>query len=270
MKQYGFLTEFPTAAKREADNAQEPDFSKLKIKDLSNFLWSSIDNDDSRDLDQIEYAVKEPTGTRLYVAIAQVDPLAPRNSAIDKAAQNNTTSVYTCVQTFSMLPLQLSTDLTSLVEGQKRLAVVTEIVFDKDGKVGQSQIYPAIVQNKAQLTYDAVQYWLESRSGGSTTQPSDITRRMLEKIRANKALGDQLLWQDELAQTLRRRRHEAGALTLTSIEFRPVVSSAGALDLKVNPINRATQLIEDLMIAVNQISVDFLLAHQFPTLRRVV
>jgi VacB/RNase II family 3'-5' exoribonuclease len=270
MKKFGFLTEFPPAARAEADKAQEPDFAKLKIKDLTSFLWSSIDNDDSRDLDQIEYTVKEPGGTRLYVAIAQVDPMVPRNSAIDKAAQTNTTSIYTGAETFTMLPPRLSTDLTSLVEGEKRLAVVTEIVFNSDGKVGPSQIYPAIVQNKAQLTYDAVQYWLESRTGGSTTQPSDITRRMLEKIRGNSALGDQLTWQDDLAQTLRRRRHEAGALTLTSIEFRPVVSKEGALDLKINPINRATQLIEDLMIAVNQVSVEFLLARGFPTLRRVV
>src|SRR5882672_1288930 len=130
MKKYGFLTEFPQAAKADADKAQEPDFSKLKIKDLGDLLWSSIDNDDSRDLDQIEYAVKESNGTRLYVAIAQVDPLVPRNSAVDKAAQTNTSSVYTGVETFPMLPLRLSTDLTSLVEGQKRLAVVTEIVFD--------------------------------------------------------------------------------------------------------------------------------------------
>jgi len=287
MQEHGFLVDFPPPALREAAQAAEPDFARLPARDLTGWLWSSIDNDDSRDLDQIEFARREPGGTRLYVAIAQVDPFVHQGSALDEAAQHNTTSVYTGVQTFPMLPERLSTDLSSLLEGQKRLANVVELLLEDDGQVHESTVYPAIVINRAQLTYDAVARWLEARAGGSTTQPSDITpppvreasvpgtgggvtRRMTEKIRQAPALQEQLLLQEGAAQALCQRRHEAGALTLQAIEFRPSVSPEGAVDLAARPLNRATQLIEDLMIAANQAAVGYLLAHRFPTLRRVV
>src|SRR5258708_5430361 len=263
MQARGFLTDFSAAALREADRAAEPSFDQLGYRDLSGWLWSSIDNDDSRDLDQIEFAQKEPGGTRVYIAIAQVDRFVPKGSALDVAAQHNTTSIYTGVQTFPMLPERLSTDLSSLVEGQKRAAVVFEILVTPEGKVPESTAYPAIVMNRAQLAYDGVAAWLEK--GGAVPPASEMTRHVLEKIRASRELQEQLALQDAAAQALRERRHESGALTLQTIEFRPEVTPQGVVRIGAHTINRATQRIEDLMITANQASVRLLLSRHFPT-----
>src|SRR4051812_33255993 len=83
MQERGFLTEFPLAALKESESAKEPDLSGGPYRDLTGWLWSSIDNDESRDLDQIEFARREPDGIRLFVAIAQVDPFARKGSALD-------------------------------------------------------------------------------------------------------------------------------------------------------------------------------------------
>lgn len=270
----GFLVEFPSEVIREAAQASEPPFDTLGLKDLSAWLWSSIDNDDSRDLDQIEYAESEKEGVRLYLAVANVNAFVPLGSATDEAARHNTTSLYTGVQTFPMLPEKFSFDISSLVEGQKRLAVVVEILLDAEGGILQSAVYPAIVQNKAQLTYTAVATWLEEKTGGQRSGPattsSPRTTQVLEKIRQNGDLQNQLVIQDRIAQTLRQRRHTAGALSLQTLEFRPAVSSEGDIDLSTHESNRATQLIEDLMIAANQAGVTFLDAKGFPSFRRVV
>ncbi|MFI5224859.1 MAG: RNB domain-containing ribonuclease [Nitrospirales bacterium] len=130
---YGFLVEPPTAALAEAARLSEPDFRHLGLKDLTGWLWSSIDNDDSRDLDQVEYLLSDPHGTRLFVGIADVSSFIDRGSALDQAARHNTTSIYTGVRTFPMFPERLSTNLTSLVEGQNRLAVVVEMLVPPDG-----------------------------------------------------------------------------------------------------------------------------------------
>jgi ribonuclease R len=268
MQERGFLTQFPPEAMQAAERATEPDFARLGWKDLTGWVWSSIDNDDSRDLDQIEFARREPSGVRVYVAIAQVDPFVPKNSALDKAAQQNTTSIYTGVQTFPMLPEHLSTDLSSLNEHEMRAAIVFEMLVTPEGKVSESSVYPAIVMNKVQLTYDAVAVWLEGPSVRAFN--AEITQRMLEKIRASRELQDQLKIQDAAAQALRAHRHVSGALTLQTIEFRPTVELSGEVSLGTHESNRATQLIEDFMIAANQASVQFLLARNSPTLRRVV
>ena len=140
MTERGFLAEIPKEAREEAENKQEPVFDKPGIRDLRSYLWSSIDNDDSRDLDQIEYAIREAGGTRLYVGIADVDALVARHSIIDQSAEHNTTSVYTGVLTFPMLPEKLSTDLTSLNEDQERFALVIEMLDARTERVCSSKI----------------------------------------------------------------------------------------------------------------------------------
>lgn len=267
MKEHGFRTDFPQEALHQAEQVLEEPSNKSPIKDLTHLLWSSIDNDDSRDLDQLEYIQQEANGSRLFVAIADINWCVPPNSPVDQTAQQNTTSVYTGVEIFPMLPEKLSTDLTSLLEGKLRYAIIFEILFSKDGDSLQSTVYPALVQNKAQLTYEAVSIWLEKKN-----EPTDsaITSRMLTKIRANNDLQDQLRIQDQLAQTLEKKRHEAGALNFGTSELRPSISSTGEIHLNAHQANRATQLIENFMIAANQASVTFLESKKFPSIRRVV
>ncbi|HLQ77088.1 MAG TPA: RNB domain-containing ribonuclease [Terriglobia bacterium] len=268
MQARGFLVRFPEEVHKELSNAHEPPFDSLKIRDLSSWLWSSIDNDDSRDLDQIEYVQNEAKGTRVYVGIADVDWFVPLRSALDRAAAQNTTSVYTGVETFMMLPEGLSTDLSSLNEGGKRLAMIAEMLVAPDGSVLESMNYPAIVENKAQLTYDAVAAWLE---GKTETGISEAGHRTLDKINKSAELQTQIKLQDETAQMLRVRRHEAGALSFNTQELRPVMSPEGSvLDLETRQQNRASYIIEDFMIASNQATAGFLDTKNFPSIRRVV
>jgi VacB/RNase II family 3'-5' exoribonuclease len=266
LQRFGFLVDFPPGALQEVGRLAEPDFSRLQCLDLTAWLWSSIDNDESRDLDQIEYIRSEPRGTRLSVAIADVVSFVERGTALDKAAWHNTTSLYTGVRTFPMLPDKLSTDLTSLVEGEERLAIVIEALITSDGSLAEPTVYRAKVRNQAQLTYHAVAAWLENQPGNG----SPVTERMLAKIRANPALQEQLGRQNELAQALRQRRLEAGALTFETIELRPELAPGDRWELKAAAANAATRLIEDFMITANQAVISFLQSKRFPTVRRVV
>jgi exoribonuclease II len=171
----GFLIQVPDEAQSQLKIEREPAFETLKLPDLTSWLWSSIDNDDSRDLDQIEYAKKEKAGTRIYIGVADVDWFVPLNTALDQAAEHNTTSVYTGIMTFPMLPEHLSTDLSSLNENVRRLAMVTEILIGVDGAILESSVYPAVVQNHAQLTYNAFAAWLEGKKDLREPAASDIT-----------------------------------------------------------------------------------------------
>src|SRR2546426_6644180 len=213
MRERGFLVKSPPEAIEQLKTETEPPLDSLKVVDLSSWLWSSIDNDESRDLDQIEYAKKEAGGTRIYVGIAEVDWFVPLNSSLDQAAKQNTTSIYTGVETFPMLPDKLSTDLSSLNEGARRLAIVVEILVADDGSMKESTVYPAIVENKAQLTYNAVAAWLEG-GGNFDEHASGLSGagvKTIEKIRESEELQAQLHMQDKVAQLLCERRHEAGA-----------------------------------------------------------
>ncbi len=228
-------------------------------RDLRELQWCSIDNDDSMDLDQLTVAHELPDGAvQLLVAIADVDALVGKGSAVDDHARTNTTSVYTAGEIFPMLPEKLSTDLTSLADGKDRAAVVVEITVGADGSIGGSDVYRAAVHNHAKLAYDAVAAWLE----GHGPAPSALA--------AVPGLDANLRTQDEVAQKLREIRHEHGALELQTIEARPVFDADEIRDLKPEEHNRAKELIEDLMVAANGVTARFLEAKGLPSVRRVV
>jgi len=264
------------ARKAMAEKGLEPDFSRDALaelaalrgpapvsgdagaRDLRDRLWVSIDNDDSRDLDQL--TVSESLaggGSRIFVAIADVDALVPKGSAIDEHARTNTTSIYTAAEIFPMLPEKLSTDLTSLNEDEDRLAVVAEMDFEKDGTLVRSDLYRAAVRNRAKLAYDSVSVGLE---GGPMPEKAGTTAGAAEQLHA----------QDAVAQALRMRRHEEGALDLETIEPRAVFDGDTVTDLAVQPKNRARELIEDFMIAANGVTARFLSSRGIASLRRVV
>ncbi len=243
MIENGFEPDFPPAVQQQLAQlkAAPPTGAPGKdVRDLRNLLWSSIDNDTSRDLDQIEVAEKLPDGTtKVLVGIADVDSFVPKGSPIDQHAAKETTTVYTGVRNFSMLPEQLSTGTTSLLEVDGKLSVVIEFVVDSGGQVTAQSIYRALVVNKAQLAYNAVGAWLEGRAPAPP------------KVAASPELQAQLKLQDEVAQALKSERHRHGALNIDTDEVRPVMLNEQIVDLVRQEKNRATELIEDFMIAAN-------------------
>jgi exoribonuclease-2 len=229
------------------------------VRDLRNLFWCSIDNDDSRDLDQLTVAEALPEGaSRLLVAIADVTELVALGSPLDRHAGLNTTSVYTAAEIFPMLPEKLSTDLTSLGFGEERLAVVVDMSFDRDGSLLKSDLCRALVRNRAKLAYPSLGQWLE----GSGPMPPAIG--------AVDGLEQNIRLQNSVAKRLRALRHERGALSLETIEARPVFVGDRLVEMQAGKVNAATQLIEDLMIAANGATARFLASRGIPSIRRVV
>jgi len=262
MIENGFEPEFSPQVQQQLGElkAHSPQVApSANIRDLRNLLWSSIDNDTSRDLDQAEVAERLPDGeTKVLVAIADVDTFVPKGSAIDAHAAKETTTVYTGVRNFPMLPEQLSTDTSSLLETEDKLTIVIEFVVGGDGSVHSSNVYRAIVRNKAQLTYNAVGAWLENKGG------------VPDKVAASTELQLQLKLQDEIAQALKNGRYQHGALNIETIEVRPVVFNDKVVDVVKQEKNRATELIEDFMIAANEVVARMLEANNVSSIRRVV
>ena len=262
MREYGFEPEFPAPARQQlaALTAGPPRLpADGDARDLRALLWSSIDNDTSRDLDQVEVAEALSDGdTKILIGIADVDAFVPKRSAIDDHAAIETTTVYTGVRNFPMLPEALSTGITSLLEAQDRLALVIEFVVSGDGGVGASGVYRALVRNKAQLTYDAVGAWLERTSAAPP------------KVAASADLQAQLALQDACAERLRNARHRHGALDIDTIETRPVMLNDRVVDIVRQEKNRATELIEDFMIAANEVVARLLESRRVSSIRRVV
>src|SRR5712671_454792 len=215
MQAQGFQPDFPPEAQKQlADiKAHPPQLTPSdKVRDLRNLLWSSIDNDTSKDLDQIEVAERLPNGdVKVLIGIADLDAFVPKNSPIDQHAARETTTVYAGIRNFPMLPEELSTGKTSLLENQDRLSVVIEFVVDADGHLTSSDVYRALVRNQAQLQYNSVGAWLE----GSAAAPP--------KVAASADLQAQLHLQDEVAQKLRKQRYENGALNLQTDELHPLL-----------------------------------------------
>src|SRR6266849_5722213 len=260
MLAHGFEPEFPPATQQQlADiSAHPPQLAASdKVRDLRDLLWSSIDNDTSKDLDQIEVAERLPNGdVKVMIGIADVDAFVAKDTPIDQHAERETTSVYTGVSIFPMLPNELSTGASSLLENSDRPAVVTEFVVDTGGSLSSSNVYRAIIRNKAQLTYNAVGAWLE----GTAAAPP--------KVAASSELQAQLKLQDNVAQALRKLRFEHGALNLDTNEALPVVLNDQVVDVLNQEKNRATELIEDFMIAANGVVARLL--EKVSSLRRIV
>ena len=260
MLDHGFEPDFPPQVAQQLAQlkAHAPQVAPAaEIRDLRNLLWSSIDNDTSRDLDQIEVAERLPNGDiKVLVGIADVDAFVPKHSAIDEHAAKETTSVYAGVRIFPMLPEELSTGATSLLENADKLSIVIEYAVDAEGCVTSSNVYRAIVRNKAQLAYNAVGAWLEGTAAAPT------------KIAASAELQAQLKLQNEAAQALKNQRYRNGALNIETSEIHPVLLDQQVVDVVSEEKNPATDLIEDFMIAANGVVARML--EKVSSLRRIV
>src|SRR5690349_19798310 len=259
MRARGLDPEFPPDALRQADALSGPPrTAEEPVRDLRALPWCSIDNDDSRDLDQLSVAEIRDGATAILVAIADVDALVPCDSPVDRHAQANTTSVYTPAEIFPMLPERLSTDLTSLNEGEDRPAVVIDMTMNGHGDIARADVYLATVRNHAKLAYPSVGAWLE----GHAPPPA--------KLSAVHGLEDNLRIQDAAARALKESRHRRGALTLDTTEGRAVFDGDTVRDVTATGRSRASELIEDFMIAVNTSTAKFLESCGFSSLRRIV
>src|ERR1700682_289667 len=256
----GFDPDFPPEVGRQlaALKTQKPPSPDGNVRDLRSLLWSSIDNDTSRDLYQAEAAERVGTGIRVLIAIADVDSDVPIGSPIDKQAAPQTTSVYTGIRTFSMLPEQLTTDLTSLNQDADRLAVVVDMVVAPDGSITSGGIYRALVRNQAQLTYNGVGPWLE----GSSAAPP--------KVAANADLASQLKLQDEAARIMFEERQRLGALNIDRVEAEAIIADGRVQGIDTRKENRASELIENFMVAANGVMARTLTNAGVSSIRRVV
>jgi exoribonuclease II len=253
MNEQGFIPDFPIEVLQEIESISHPHPPYTNSLDLREKLWVSIDNDDSRDLDQLTYA----EGDRLFVAVADVDGLVKKGSAIDSIAAHNTTSIYTPGLVFSMLPLPLSTNLTSLNEHCDRTAIVTELQVEQDGRFQLVKISLATVRNQAKLTYNAVGNWLEN--GGEEPLLPPLP-----------GLKEQLLLQSDLTKKIQGHRDRKGALEFADTELEPILVDGKVVSLRAKKQNLAHFLIENAMIAANVAVTDYLLSQGRPTILRVV
>ncbi len=266
MLERGLFPDFSADALAELERLQAPGLTVTEtakdlqgIRDMRNRLWASIDNDDSRDLDQL--TVAEATSSdkiMVFVAISDVDFSIKKGSAIDQHARNNTTSVYTAAEIFPMLPEKVSTDITSLNFDEDRLSIVVEMLVGSDGTVEDSKIYRAWVHNHAKLAYNSVAAWLENKGA------------IPEAIAAVQGLAENLQLQDRAAQKLKNLRHIQGALSLETIEAKPVFDGDQIRTLEREEKNRAKEIIEDFMIAANGVTARYLTDKKSPSIRRVV
>jgi exoribonuclease-2 len=256
----GLEPDFSRQAEIQVASINEPgNDSGSDILDLTSLLWCSIDNDDSLDLDQLTACeVQTDLSVIIYVAVADVDSLVKKGSPLDNHARNNTTSVYTSACVFPMLPLRLSTDLTSLNPDQNRLALVTIMKIDAYGAVINSTVERALVRNKAKLAYDAVSTWIEGES--DLPLPASVVQGMDKQLRV----------QDTVAQKLRLHRHRKGSLEFQTFQPHAIFEGERVVEIKQQEQNRARQLIEEFMIATNACTANFLAEQGAASLRRVV
>jgi exoribonuclease-2 len=261
MRERNLLIEFLPEVERAAEEASLKFTLPSSTIDMTHLLWCSIDNDDSKDLDQLTYAEQLSANEekyKIYIAIAEVDHLVSQNSIIDRHAQYNTVSVYTPTKVFPMLPERLSTDFTSLNENENRLAIVVEAEINQNGSLGAYTIYSALVRNYAKLAYNSVSAWLDG--DGSIPKKIDEVIRMKEQLKL----------QDHITTLLKKYRHEKGALTLETIESKAIIENNHIIDIKTAKKNRARDLIEEFMITANTCTALYLKFKRLPSFRRVV
>jgi exoribonuclease II len=260
MRERGLEPFFSNAAMKQLEGINGPsDEGGVGIQDLRALLWCSIDNDDSRDLDQLTVSETLPDGSvRILVAIADVDTLVAKDSPIDQHARINTTSVYTSARIFPMLPEKLSTDFTSMNPGEDRLSVVTAMTFKADGTLVHSTVFRARVHNKAQLAYDSVSDWIDGQG------PLPKAAAMVPGLDA------QIRTQDSVAQQLRANRREHGALEFQTFQPKAQFDGERVTGVRQQVQNRARQLIEEFMIATNGVTAQFLAGKRRASIRRVV
>ena len=258
----GFDVDFSAQEQRELQNVVAPISSTRNagVADWSALLWSSIDNDTSRDLDQVEVAEQLANGDILVrIGIADVDEFVPRGSLLDAQAARNTCSVYTGIETFPMLPRQLSEDLSSLLPDEKRAALVISYVVDKNGETGQIEMSRALVCNRAKLVYEEVGAWLD-----------DSSSTRIAEIETIAGLREQLLLQNEAAIRLQKAREAKGALDLESPEVTPIMKDGRVVGLQTQRKNAARRIIENFMVAANMALAQWLPEHGFSSIARVV
>lgn len=255
----GFLPDFSKDALAELETIQTTAQSNVEpTRDLRGLLWSSIDNDDSLDLDQLTTAQVLGDNVKILVAVADVDSLVRKGSAINEHARHNTTSIYTAAMIFPMLPEKLSTDLTSLNFNEDRDSIVIDMTIGEDGSLQDSDVYFASVHNQAKLAYNSVAAWL------------DESGPVPEAVVAINGLEENLRLQDKIAQRMKNLRHAQGALSLETIEAKPIFDGDQIRSLEIEEKNRAKEIIEDFMIAANGVTARYLSAKKSPSIRRVV
>ncbi len=259
MTKYGFLPRFPEDVQAEVAALEERIFPVPGARDLRELLWSSIDNIDSQDLDQLEYCERKAGGdVVVWIAVADVDVYVPRRSRADRYASHNGTSIYTGIVTFPMLPDRLSKNLSSLLPDQDRLAIIATYTVQPDGSLLPGEVFRAMVRNKAKLVYESLGDWLEG-NGPAPPPVQDIP-----------GLGEQIHLQEETAKKLRKNRMDHGALDLETIEPQPVMEGDRIRDLVVLQPNMARRVIEEFMVAANRTMVAFLGNGGIPMIQRVV
>jgi exoribonuclease-2 len=263
MIEHGFQPDFPAAAAAEVKSIEAQSATPVQptpgLADLRSLLWSSIDNDTSKDLDQIEWAERLTDGRiRVLVGVADVDSRVHIGTVLDGHARSETTSVYTGVRTFPMMPTELSEGITSLNENQDRAALVIEFYVDSSGGTSDGKGYRALVRNRAQLAYNGVGAWLENRGAAPA------------KVAASADLAAQLKLQDEAAQRLVGCRFQNGALDLETVETRPIMQGDAPTGIAKLEKNRATSLIEEFMVAANGVVARTFESAGVASIRRIV
>ena len=255
------LIDFPADVLRETAAIKPPNVSANDsgFRDVRALLWASIDNDDSMDLDQLTAAEQlEDGNVRILVAVADVDILVRKGSAIDQHAEHNTSTVYTAGKIYPMIPEELSTGLTSLNPNEDRYAMVVDMVVDPKGKISHYELYRAVVRNHAKLAYNSVAAWLDGKGDAP------------EAMTAVPGLAESIRLQNKTSQKMRAIRDRNGALTLETIQTKPVFKDGYIVDLAIDEPNCAKELIEDFMVAANNCTARFLDSRGYPSIRRVV